>query len=283
MHDFVGAEHSSTIALWPGFADSPLTFYSTQGGITTLGGDRVVRTTTLEYLQGTTEKIPGWMNPYAGRITAELLAKQAEMSLPGSLMEIGVYGGKYLSVMYDDARTTRSLIVAIDPYEHFTPEQIATALGTRASDDLLRFFKAYSTDINSQELGKLLGDRCRFASIDGSHDAGDVQWDIQIVYDNLHPQGIVAIDDFLNTECLGVVEAVGRFLDRKPNLAPFLFTSNKLFLCPVRAVDTYKDALISFARRAPEIGNNEDFIKAHDANPLWSSSEFYGHRLLVMS
>lgn len=106
--------------------------------------------------------------------------------------------------------------------------------------------------------------------------------DIPIVYDNLHPQGIIAIDDFLN-ECLGVVETVGRFLERKPNLAPFLFTSNKLFLCPLRAVDTHKGALVSFARRAPELGSHANFISAHDTNPLWSSSEFYGHRLRVMS
>lgn len=98
-----------------------------------------------------------------------------------------------------------------------------------------------------------------------------------------HPLGIISVDDFLNTECLSIVEAVGRFLERKPNLAPFLFTSNKLFLCPLRAVDMYKEALISFARRNPGVGNNENFTKAHDSTPLWSSSEFYGHRLLVMS
>ncbi|KQW61018.1 hypothetical protein ASD03_36755 [Ensifer sp. Root127] len=222
------------------------------------------------------------MIPYAGRVTAELLAKQVEMAVEGSLLEIGVYGGKYLSVIYDDARTTGSLVLAIDPFEHFTPDQIAGAMRTRADDKLLKFIKAYSTDVNSTELAGMLGGRCRFASIDGSHYAADVGWDIQIVYDNLHPQGIISVDDFLNTECLGVVEAVGRFLERKPNLAPFLFTSNKLFMCPLRAVDTYKKAIMEFARRAPDVGGNERFTTSHDQNPLWGSTEFYGHRLFVI-
>lgn len=243
----------------------------------------MVRSSTLEYIRDTTQSIPGWLIPYAGRVTAELLATQASMGVHGAMMEIGVYGGKYLSVMYDDARSTGASLLAIDPFEHFSPSEIAAAMGTSQDDPLLTFVKGYSTDINANLLRNHLDGRCRFASIDGSHYAADVQWDIQIVYDNLHPHGIIALDDFLNTECLGVVEAVSRFLERKPNLAPFLFTSNKLFLCPLRAVEDYKAALISFARENPNIGNNENFIKAHDTNPLWSSSEFYGHRLLVMS
>jgi hypothetical protein len=97
----------------------------------------------------------------------------------------------------------------------------------------------------------------------------------------LHPKGIVAVDDFLNTECLGVIEAVCRFLDRKPLLAPFLFTSGKLFMAPIHHVGTYKSFLESFAAQ-DQHASSVSFTTARQHNKKWQQSDFCGHEVLIM-
>lgn len=235
----------------------------------------------FSYYNKITSNIPGWLLPHAAELTVALLERQEATNIRGPMFEIGVYGGKYLSLLYCAAKRTGCQVVGIDPYDHFSFEQVAEHLGAKAGDSTLRFHKALSTDLDAHQLRDLLGGRARFVSLDGSHDASDVAWDLRLAYDVLGPRGIISVDDFLNTECLGVVEAVGRFLDAKPNLAPFLYTQNKLFLAPLRAADFYRETILDFARQHPENDLHRILIERFDQNPRWVMTEFYGHWFLV--
>jgi hypothetical protein len=89
----------------------------------------------------------------------------------------------------------------------------------------------------------LLGADPRFISIDGSHECDDVFWDLRLAEDMLAPRGLVAVDDFMNMVAMGVNVGVHKFFAIPRNLAPFAYTSNKLFLCrPQLAPPPYKHA-----------------------------------------
>jgi hypothetical protein len=234
------------------------------------------------FLTETADKIPGWLMEYAGRITLALLNFQDEKDVSGSLMEIGVYGGRYFSLLYRSAQKRRSNLLGIDPFEHFSPEQIATNLGTKLPRDNIHFIKGFSADFRAADLMAFLGEKARFVSLDGSHDAVDVLGDLHLSYEVLHPRGIVAVDDFFNTECFGVVEAVCRFLDRCPGLVPFLYTSNKLFMAPVHSVETYYDFVETFAAADSGNAQSANFTEARSRNKKWAQTALYGHTIFTI-
>ena len=232
------------------------------------------------FLAATVDPIPGWLIDYAARISIALLRYQDEINLQGPVMEIGVYAGKYLSLLYREARGSRSGCVALDPFTHFSVDAVAANIGAKRSD--ATFITGFSNDFKAPALLSALRTAARFVSIDGSHDAIDVLHDLNIVQDVLHPAGIVAVDDFFNTECFGVVEAVVRFLDRKPQLVPFLFTSNKLFMAPYRAVKSYHEFLERFTQEDRENAQSANFANRRRQNRDWAQTDFCGRSVLVI-
>jgi hypothetical protein len=234
------------------------------------------------FLTERTEKVTGWLLDYAARISTAFLNFQDEAKMPGSLMEIGVYGGKYFSLLYRSAERRGSNLVGIDPFEHFTPEQVSQNIGAPVPHANIHFLKGLSADFRAADLMPALGEKARFVSVDGSHDAVDVLGDLHLAYDVLQPKGIVSLDDFFNTECFGVIEAVCRFLDRKPGLIPFLFTSNKLFMAPHYAVQGYYDFVEQFA--AEDVGNGQSaqFAATRQRNKKWAQTEFFGYSVLTI-
>ena len=85
--------------------------------------------------------------------------------------------------------------------------------------------------------------KARFISIDGSHEHDDVLWDLQVADAVLDPRGIIAADDYLNHACLGVNEAINRFLMTTPLIVPFAYIANKLFLSRPEWADVYRAEL----------------------------------------
>ena len=234
-----------------------------------------------DFIKQTPDQIPGWLLHYAARITIALINYQDEIGISGSFMEIGVFAGRYLSLLYRAAKRSGVEIVSLDPFEHFSPEQIASFVGAAHLDDIT-CLKGFSADFKSPEVLASLRAPARFVSIDGSHDAVDVLYDLELADQVLHPRGIVSLDDFLNTECLGVVEAVSRFLQRKPQLIPFLFTSNKLFFASLRTAPMYYEFLDRFAVDDIENAQSVEFAGLRKRSKMLRQTDFYGHSVLVM-
>jgi hypothetical protein len=63
-----------------------------------------------EFLTTRVEPIAGWLLPEAALLTAHLAAVQHSLGVAGPTLEIGVYKGKYLSVLYEVARPDEAVI-----------------------------------------------------------------------------------------------------------------------------------------------------------------------------
>ena len=69
------------------------------------------------FLQSVTNQIEGWLFEPAAHITQRLLRKQELNGDNKPLLEIGVYAGKYLSLLMASAARADAKVVGIDPFE----------------------------------------------------------------------------------------------------------------------------------------------------------------------
>jgi hypothetical protein len=70
------------------------------------------------FLETVTGRIEGWLDDYAGRLTAQILRFQEVGDAGKPLVEIGVYAGKYLSLLMASAARTKSTVVGIDTWQY---------------------------------------------------------------------------------------------------------------------------------------------------------------------
>jgi peptidoglycan/xylan/chitin deacetylase (PgdA/CDA1 family) len=183
------------------------------------------------------EPIPGWLCPEAALLTAHLAGAQHVMQVVGPTLEIGVYKGKYLSVLYEVSRHDE-IVVGVDLFigasnaedvVTLVRSNIAAACGDASR---LKIVVADSMQLTSDRLlAEAGGKPFRFVSIDGGHTAEVVSHDLETAYHALCEGGIMALDDIFNPGVPGVVEGIAEFfLRRKPALAPFAYCYNKLFV-----------------------------------------------------
>ncbi|MCP5119937.1 MAG: hypothetical protein GY953_54765, partial [bacterium] len=68
--------------------------------------------------------IEGWCLDNAAYLTTALLNYQARRQWPGGVVEIGVFRGKYLSVLYRKARARGAKTLGVDVFEGCTSEAV---------------------------------------------------------------------------------------------------------------------------------------------------------------
>jgi hypothetical protein len=204
--------------------------------------DAAARETEMyQFLEGEVKRIPGWLEDYAAIRTMELLDWQNLMGIRGPLLEIGVFAGRHFSVMLRAAAPQGDWTYGIDTFQWVPEDQVRANLAPIGGRfDLI---KGMSTEFTAPELLARFVEKPRFISIDGSHDCDDVFWDFTLSEQILSSTGMISADDFLNPLTLGVNEAINRFFSTPRNLAPFAYTSNKLFLCRPAMADRYKEIL----------------------------------------
>lgn len=193
------------------------------------------------------DRIPGWLRAPAAAVSYHLIA--SHLRGQGPIAEIGVYRGKYLSVLRAAAGDA-TRIVGYDTYPRDQQEVILRDLREAFGDvDNIHLVKADSTTLTPDRVIRECGGRPAFVSIDGSHEAGPVESDLRLATDVLADGGIVAADDFLNPFAVGVNEAFYRYQLASPPddpLVPFAFVTNKLFLCQRTAAPDYLESVHSF-------------------------------------
>jgi len=186
----------------------------------------------LQFQEGVVDKIDGWLNRFTSLRTMDILRYQEESQIDGSILEIGIFCGKYFSVLARSAQRTRSRLVGVDTFqwvpESRVKESLALSPETRSVD--VSLLKKTSSECSSNELLGVLRDKARFISVDGSHEFEDVYLDLALSEQILSAKGIIAVDDFLNPITLGVNEAVHKYFAQPRNVLPVAYISNKLFL-----------------------------------------------------
>jgi hypothetical protein len=234
-----------------------------------------------EFLEAYTNHIPGWLERYAAVRSLDLLDWQDTHGVRGPLFEIGVYAGKFLSLLMRSAVRSGDAVFGLDTFQYVAEHQVREHLSSAPGADILQLIPGMSTAFTAADLIGRLGEKPRFISIDGSHECQDVFWDFSLAEQILALDGIVAADDFLNPLTLGVNEGVHKFFSIPRNLAPFSYTYNKLFLCRPSMANAYRELFERFVvedLREPQSANFRERLlqgRHHVEQRLW------GHLLLV--
>jgi len=189
----------------------------------------------LSFVQDRLGRIEGWLLDGAALMTLALLRAQEQAGISGFAFEIGVFRGKYLSVLYQGTLDAGDRVVGVDTFEWSTQEEtLANFTAAFGEHDRLTLFKQSSRTLGTETILEAGGGRKpRFVSVDGDHTADAVHADLILCSTLLGERGIIAIDDFLNPHAIGVSEGAYRFLlgAEGASFKPFAYCQNKLFVC----------------------------------------------------
>jgi predicted O-methyltransferase YrrM len=221
-----------------------------------LARDKAALRSFAAFLRERVEAIPGWLEHEAALFTGFLHGVQRELGLAGDVLEIGVYRGKYLSVLYalserDEKLFGVDLFVGDDKAE---AARQARAHVEEACGDASRFelMVGDSMELDAAKLAGRCGrDRFRFISIDAGHTCELVLRDLRTATPLMQEGAIMALDDAFNYGTPGVIEGIARFFLRdEPALAPFAYCYNKLFVTTPRHHARYLAAAKRFLDHA---------------------------------
>jgi predicted O-methyltransferase YrrM len=241
-----------------------------------------------EFLASKVAPIPGWLNDEAALLTAHLVRSQREARLSGPTLEIGVFKGKYLSVLYALSEPGE-LVLGIDLFigaentrsvADQVKDNIARACGEAAR---LRLLVADSLEIPADALrSEAASPRFRFISVDGGHTREVVRSDMALACSLLQPGGIIALDDAFNHTTPGVIEGTAEFFLRSaPALAPFSHCYNKLFLTTPDYHRRYLDETRRFIEKVdwlPATERTRNWIR--DNSAIGFTPEMFGFEII---
>lgn len=190
------------------------------------------------------DSIPGWLSFPAADLAYRLIRTDLFKDVPGAAVELGVFKGKFLSLIACATLPQKRPIIGIDGFfagfdvpledawvEPATQEMIRNVrIGDPSSN--LTIHRYNSSELTPRTFHKITGGAVAFLSIDAGHEAHEVYNDFRISYSTLVNGSILAADDVFNPVVPGVAEGVCRFLGSSEGrgLAPFATCGNKLFL-----------------------------------------------------
>jgi hypothetical protein len=235
------------------------------------------------------EPISGWLYPEAAIFTSHLAAVQRSLGIHGPTLEIGVYHGKYLSVLYKLSRADEA-VIGIDYFSGVPdpsgPIEVVRSNIERACGESsrLRIIVGDSLQLDAQELRKQTGvSQFRFISIDGGHTREIVCRDLETCYPLLAAGGIIALDDVFNYGTPGVAEGVAEFfLGRKPRLAPFAYCYNKVFVTTPEFHARYLREARTFLDQVPWLPTYQRTMERMKENREGNfAPQMYGHEVMI--
>jgi Methyltransferase domain len=192
-----------------------------------------------EFLASKVAPIPGWLHEEAALLTLHLARAQRALGLSGPTLEIGVFKGKYLAVLYALSEPGEA-VVGVDLFigaKNNDPKSVidevkanvATACGESGRLNILAADSCATTAATLREAAG--GATFRYVSVDGGHTREVVRNDLALAASVLQGGGIIALDDAFNHTTPGVIEGTAEFFLRDAAaLAPFAHCYNKLFI-----------------------------------------------------
>ncbi len=190
--------------------------------------------------------IEGWMTDEAADLTSRLFGWQRSMRAVTGVLELGVFKGRYLSLLASLAQGTGAPVVGVDAFTSRVGEQIPQADRDYARDAALATIRAlapgsatptllvaFTADVDAGTLRDLGPGGYSFISVDAGHLAADVAADLALIEPLTAEHTVIAADDVFNPQTPGVMEGLCRHFAAHPRtvLAPFAWAGNKLFLC----------------------------------------------------
>lgn len=209
----------------------------------------------------------------------DLLDFQEASGVKGSLLEIGVWCGRYVSMLVRSAARTGSRVVGVDLFTNPTLAEVQNTIRPVIADTraILILLQCHSVELDAATLLQHLNEKARFISVDGSHERNDVYWDLCLAEQLIAPGGIVAVDDFINPAAFGVNEATHLFSSHPRRLVPWAYIENKPFLCQSPWAQRYRDMLEAIATRDQTEAHSKHFRRMR-TRAMWSSSRSGVHQ-----
>lgn len=237
-----------------------------------------------------TARMPGWLQVEALDLTIRILAQQDLWSISGPVLELGIFKGRYLSVLHAGSADAGSKVFGVDGFlvglEGMT-EEIKTAWVDSINHHVswlerdtsrLKIISSLTTELNSKQLLDYDGGKkFRFISVDAGHDADNVHYDLKMVAPVLAEGGVVALDDAFNEALPGVAEGLFRFFaEGAGGLAAFCSCGNKLFMTQKEQHGRWRDWCIETMKEAevPYMKNSYTRWKEYDVTKF--HPEFFG-------
>jgi hypothetical protein len=140
-----------------------------------------------------------------------------------------------------------------------------------------------SGNVCAEDLQTVLLKRPRFIDVDGSHERDDVIYDLRMCEQIIHPQGILAVDDWYNVHDAGVAEAFYRFFgDGTKSLVPFAYTANKLLMSSRAMAPAYKARIEEFVTKDTEFATSRNFQDRSKINRRMVETNVLGFETLIL-
>ena len=204
--------------------------------------------------EDTIAKIPGQLNVTTAYLTMFLLNEQNLANINGNILEIGVYGGRYIAIMQYFLKENEKAI-GLDPFyvKGSDKKQVIDALKAVNCIDNVEIIETRSDGFSKEQYLENWG-KIRFLHIDGSHQYEDVLKDLEIANFILQNNGLIAFDDFFNPYWMGVSEALFIYKERNPyvDIVPVGFSLNKLFFSRKNNKDYYQNLFNQFINQHPD-------------------------------
>ena len=208
-----------------------------------------------EYLTGNFKNIEGWCSPLVWQTIEPLVSFQIKRGFTGPIAEIGPYHGKFFWGLVETSGL-ESGHLAIDIFDIDTEnkdmsgvlgdENIFLGHGRTSGyfEDSIDVLSRDSQELSSSQVMQELSiDRAifNFFSVDGCHRKEFVLHDIQLAMELTHEEGVIILDDYGNPRWHGVQEAVSEIhYFQKPDFVPLAYSVNKLFLCHITKLESYR-------------------------------------------
>ncbi len=190
--------------------------------------------------------VEGWLSDDAVDLTIRLARLQLALGQAPAVLELGVFRGKYLSLLASLFQDTGRPVVGIDAFLVRLGEpaearfqdavkalilEAVAGVAPRARVPVL--LASFTRDIEPTALRRIVPEGYGFISVDAGHEAADVEHDFGLVETVMNDQALVAADDVFNPRVPGVAEGVCRYFFRNPTsvLTPFALCGNKVFFC----------------------------------------------------
>ncbi|ATW49711.1 class I SAM-dependent methyltransferase [Streptomyces peucetius] len=183
--------------------------------------------------------VKGWFWPVDQMVFDWFLTRQREAGRQGDLLELGAYMGKsaiFLGTYLGEGEK----FTVCDLFDSPAPDDPNSAeMGRSYSTLTRRAFEANYLSFHDELptvvqaptsviTTEVAPDSCRFVHVDASHLYEHVHGDIAAARELLHPDGIVAFDDFRAEHCPGVSAAVWGAVPTT-GLKPIVITGSKLY------------------------------------------------------
>lgn len=191
------------------------------------------------------QAVEGWMFPEAADLTRRLIHLQYALGAVTGVLELGVFKGKYLSLLASLTQGAGVPVVGVDAYiarigepiadtdrEYARKMSVATIRAMAPDAVVPAILIAFTTDIDAPALQAQSPGGYSFISVDAGHLVEDVMHDLQLIEPLIGRHTIVAADDAFSAPMPGVTEGLFRHLLRPDRvLTPLAYAGNKLFLC----------------------------------------------------